>query len=139
MTLVMLCCAPAMNTCLCSPAHKAMAQGIDTEAKVHLWRSSTHSCRRVTEGEHAGKLESEDAFLKHTKGLLRFYGAVLQYHDPGQAWHYVACFANTQPPNAFTSTAIVAFLETAGFALSQRFRHQFSKLLRVRACCALAH
>ena len=91
-----------------------------------------HACRTIKEGPEEGALESEDAFIRNTRGLLRFYGAVLQYSDTQQAWRYVASFVNTMPANVYTGTALVAFLETAGFALGQRFGRQFQKLLQAR-------
>ena len=87
----------------------------------------------MKEGAEAGELEGDEAFLRSSRGLLRFYGAVLQYHDLPAAWHYVACFGNTMPANVFTGTALVAFLETAGYTLHQRFRRQFVKLLEARS------
>jgi GLE1-like protein len=89
--------------------------------------------RTIKEGEQEGQLEGDDAFIKHTRGLLRFYGTVLQYQDLPQAWTFVASFVNQMPANVYTGTALVAFLETAGFALSQRCGRQFIKLLQVRA------
>jgi hypothetical protein len=85
----------------------------------------------VKDGPEEGHMESEDVFVRQTRGLVRFYGAVLQYHDVPAAWHYIACFANTMPANIFTGTALVAFLETAGYALSVRYGRQFTKLLQV--------
>jgi GLE1-like protein len=96
------------------------------------------ACRLIKEGDSAGQLEGAEAFIKQTRGLLRFYGAVLQYQDVPAAWTYVAFLANTLPANVYSGTALVAFLETAGHALSLRYGRQFHKVLQVRDSHVLA-
>jgi hypothetical protein len=86
-------------------------------------------CRTLEGGSGSTEYEDTETFLRGTRGLLRFYGSVLQYCDLQRAWAFVASFANSVPANVMTGTALVAFLETAGHALNCRFGRQFQKLL----------
>ena len=95
---------------------------------IHSYRRS--SARRAESVEEGAQLEDTESFIHQTTGLLRFYGAVLQYYDLPHAWTFVASFANSIPANVVTGTALVAFLETAGYALQRQYGRQFSKMLR---------
>uniref|UniRef100_A0A1J3JYB8 mRNA export factor GLE1 n=1 Tax=Noccaea caerulescens TaxID=107243 RepID=A0A1J3JYB8_NOCCA len=86
-------------------------------------------------------LESEA--YQRLDSTMRLYGALVQtdirdrngtninIHGVEHGWAWLARFLNKIAANRATATALIAFLQTAGFGLHQRYKSQFVKVLSV--------
>ncbi|XP_074297369.1 mRNA export factor GLE1-like [Silene latifolia] len=81
--------------------------------------------------EKNGKLETMDEYLERLESWMKLYGAFIQTEGHGleYGWTWLARFLNTLPVNVFTASALTAFLEMAGFALHEKYKDQFRKVL----------
>ncbi|XP_074318897.1 mRNA export factor GLE1-like [Silene latifolia] len=81
--------------------------------------------------EKNGKLETMDKYLERLESWMKLYGALIQTegHRLEYGWTWLARFLNTLPVNVFTASALTAFLEMAGFALDEKYKDQFRKVL----------
>jgi hypothetical protein len=62
-------------------------------------------------------------------GTLRLLGALWVNLDLGGAWSFAAAMLNAVPPNKPSATALLALLETAGYALCGQYGRQVFCLL----------
>jgi len=62
-------------------------------------------------------------------GTVALFAAILQAYDLGYAWTYLARISNMKPRRV-TAAILCPFLQIASYELSQRYRRQYSKLLR---------
>lgn len=115
----------ASMRCVCR--HQPGGHALRTEGAM----IGLQSCREAEEAK--GQLEPMEVFLDRLKGTLRFYGALLQSRAEylPRAWAFVASFLNHIHANRITATALLSFLETAGYAMFGAYRQQFVKLLAV--------
>ncbi|KAI4385162.1 hypothetical protein MLD38_003220 [Melastoma candidum] len=91
--------------------------------------------------EDGGKIEKEQDFMKGIESYMKLYGAIVQTeveghynsHGLAEGWSWLARFLNALPANKYTTIALNAFLQTAGFALHRKYKSQFRKMLKVIA------
>ncbi|KAF9603086.1 hypothetical protein IFM89_033811, partial [Coptis chinensis] len=89
--------------------------------------------------EEDGNIETIDQYLGRVESYMKLYGALVQTeiagvqnrHGLDKGWAWLARFLNTLPANIYTAVALVAFLNMAGFALFQKYRTQFRKILNL--------
>uniref|UniRef100_A0A1D1XNS0 mRNA export factor GLE1 n=1 Tax=Anthurium amnicola TaxID=1678845 RepID=A0A1D1XNS0_9ARAE len=89
--------------------------------------------------EENGKIESTDSYLDRVESYMKLYAALVQTeigdirnpHGIKEGWAWLARFLNMLPANKFTAVALEAFLKMAGFALFQKYRAQFNKMLNI--------
>ncbi|CDF34371.1 unnamed protein product [Chondrus crispus] len=102
---------------------------------------STEDYRRRIGYKHA---ESAESYLERSCGCVSLFAAVLQtekIYGPAQripgvsnpfsldiGWTWLARIANKEQ-HAITPAITIAFLEVAGYYMSQRYRKQFAKLI----------
>ncbi|KAJ4710976.1 GLE1-like protein [Melia azedarach] len=89
--------------------------------------------------EENGEIESLEDYLRRLESYMRLYAALIQTEIQGvhnahglkEGWTWLARFLNALPANIFTAVALNAFLQMAGFALFNKYKSQFRKILNV--------
>mmetsp|Transcript_26412 Transcript_26412/g.86639 ORF Transcript_26412/g.86639 Transcript_26412/m.86639 type:complete len:341 (-) Transcript_26412:64-1086(-) len=84
----------------------------------------------------SGALEPRQTFLNRVTGTVVFLAAIMQVDNPNnphgidQAWLWLSFFLNRLPATLETASALLGFLQVAGFRMCQVYKGQFFKLLR---------
>ncbi|KAG4995532.1 hypothetical protein JHK86_032359 [Glycine max] len=107
--------------------------------KKSAYQSKEAYFRSIGYREDDGKMESTEDYLKRLESYMKMYGALVQteitncqnFHGLKEGWAWLARFLNTHPANQYTAVSLNAFLQMAGFALYNRYKSQFLKMLNV--------
>lgn len=79
--------------------------------------------------------ENEETYMERMAGFVSLYAAFLQMpgehpHGLDKGWRWLARVLN-QPPCYATGTMLLAFLDIAGYEMSNRYKRQFAKLIKM--------
>ncbi|KAK1270307.1 hypothetical protein QJS04_geneDACA004256 [Acorus gramineus] len=111
------------------PKHIDYAEGVFKTRKAYF--------KAIGFEEENGVIESAETFLRRVESCMTLYGALVQtdmknnIHGLKEGWAWLAKFLNTTHADLSSAVALKAFLKMAGFALFQKYRSQFLKLMTV--------
>ncbi|KAK1295359.1 hypothetical protein QJS10_CPA16g00348 [Acorus calamus] len=111
------------------PKHIDYAEGVFKTRKAYF--------KAIGFEEENGVIESAETFLRRVESCMTLYGALVQtdmknnIHGLKEGWAWLARFLNTTHADLSSAVALKAFLKMAGFALFQKYRSQFLKLMKV--------
>ncbi|XP_045816319.1 mRNA export factor GLE1-like [Trifolium pratense] len=105
--------------------------------KTSIFQSKEAYFRSIGYREDGEKLEGTEDYLKRLESYMKLYGALVQTEIPNiqnlhglqEGWAWLARFLNYMPANLYTAVSLDTFLQMAGFALFQRYKSQFLKML----------
>ncbi|KAL3635669.1 hypothetical protein CASFOL_020216 [Castilleja foliolosa] len=106
-----------------------------------VYRTKDSYLKAIGYTEENGRIWSTDDYIERLSSYMRLYGALVQAEVPGfqnlhglkEGWSWLARFLNAVPANLYSAVALYSFLEMAGYALYQRYRNQFEKLVGIVA------
>lgn len=138
--LVKLCQAhPGLAAMMRGRLAKACVASVPVAFSVDQFDSpEVHAAVCGYRADDEGRLETEDAYLERQMGYVRLLAAVCQTEgappgmDMAAAWTWLARAAN-RAPSASSASALLAFLQTAGWALERAYPRQTPKLVRAVA------